>query len=361
MTSKRRNNKSTTPIRKADRESFLAMLEEQGGDCPSTDLRVRLGWTKQRFLEVRGVLSDLKTIEVHRGASARVELLGESKNILQPVQVSSREPQAEPDKLIGSVDAKDEEKLLNKLKLHNGMLSNPYLLEILKWDKDRYYRVRDGLIDQGLVERWKGRGGTVRLIVKSDPVTPSEKIEQLERIRETRYYNDLKIVIEQDWAQDQRIPSNRLVVEIVGLKGSKNTGGTWTRPDIVVIASNTYKYIPGRHLEIITFEVKLMDNLDITAVYEALSHRRAANRAYVLIYGPTDQVTAGQDRIEIVCDEAKRQGIGVIVSTSPRLYAEWDERVEPRRVDLDPERANTFIGAQLSSDGREKLLEWQSR
>jgi hypothetical protein len=32
------------------------------------------------------------------------------------------------------------------------------------------------------------------------------------------------------------------------------TGGRWTRPDLVSVAVRTYRYLPGKHMEVVTFE-----------------------------------------------------------------------------------------------------------
>jgi hypothetical protein len=48
-------------------------------------------------------------------------------------------------------------------------------------------------------------------------------------------------------------------------RGSKVTGGRWTRPDLVSVALRTYRYLPGKYLEVVTFEVKAADAITVTA------------------------------------------------------------------------------------------------
>jgi hypothetical protein len=90
------------------------------------------------------------------------------------------------------------------------------------------------------------------------------------------------------WAQDRL--QELLAVEITALQGGAT--GIWSRPDIVTAEVRTLQYVPGKHLEITTFEVKSDHAVNVQAVYEALAHRRAATRSYVLFYIPPHRVGA---------------------------------------------------------------------
>ena len=87
---------------------------------------------------------------------------------------------------------------------------------------------------------------------------------------------------------------------------------------MTVAAKKTYAYVPGIHFDIITFEIKHYSGFDVTAVYEALSHRRAATRAYVLVYIPDDQIHIYENPTLVeISEEASRHGIGLIVASVP--------------------------------------------
>jgi hypothetical protein len=75
-----------------------------------------------------------------------------------------------------------------------------------------------------------------------------------------------------DWAQDRR--QDLLAVEITASRGGHR--GIWSRPDIVTVEVRTFQYLPGKYLEITTFEIKSFGSVNVQAVYEALAHRRAA-------------------------------------------------------------------------------------
>ena len=57
----------------------------------------------------------------------------------------------------------DEERFLSRLLEDGSGIGNKSLREWLGWDEDKYLRVRDRLIDKGLIVRGPGQGGTVKL------------------------------------------------------------------------------------------------------------------------------------------------------------------------------------------------------
>jgi hypothetical protein len=70
-------------------------------------------------------------------------------------------------------------------------------------------------------------------------------------------------------------------MEITALGGSR-PDGIWSRPDTTTVEIRTFEYVSGKHLDVNTFEIKSPDAVNVQAVYEALAHRRAATRSYVL-------------------------------------------------------------------------------
>ena len=64
-------------------------------------------------------------------------------------------------------------------------------------------------------------------------------------------------------------------------RGSKDTGGTFTRPDITAVGIRSYVYLPKR-LEVVTFEIKPAEAVSVMGILEAIAHREGAHRAYVM-------------------------------------------------------------------------------
>lgn len=49
-----------------------------------------------------------------------------------------------------------------------------------------------------------------------------------------------------------------------------------------------------------------------------------------------------------VAEVARGHGVGLVIAGDPDDYDTWEELVEARRVEPDPERLDTFIATQLS-------------
>lgn len=231
-----------------------------------------------------------------------------------------------------------------------------------KWTLGLYWEIRNRLIERGLLAAGKGRGGSVRRVQK-EPVTEMADVTSGKTAAEAPaigverdLYGPMLEVIRGDWAKDARIDD--LVAEITAAQGARQTGGRWTRPDITVASIKTFPYVPGRHFEVITFEVKPIDAVDVTVVYEALGHRRAATKAYALLHVPKDKETESESILDLISQEAKRFGIGVVVARDPGKYDTWEELVEAVRHDPDPERLNDFLAQQVSQGFREQIAKW---
>lgn len=227
--------------------------------------------------------------------------------------------------------------------------TNPSLRNELGWEAERYFAVRNSLVDKGWVRLWRGRGGTVmRVLEDVAPAAPT----QLERQREEELYKPLKHQLGDGWARANRLEP--IVVEITARSGRKATG-IWSRPDVVMVEVHRLEFPQRSVIEIITFEVKPPDYLDVRVVYEALSHSRAATRSYAVLHIPEDMRGVLKAKTEAIIDAAQMHGIGVIVVENPDDYETWEEVVPPRREHPDPSLLDRFIREQLSQDAKDKI------
>jgi hypothetical protein len=263
----------------------------------------------------------------------------------------------------------DEQQLLDIIPLDGSPVGNTTLIRELGWDAATYWDVRNRLVDRGVIEIGRGRGGSVRRRVveplvpapTTSPTTPSLESEpppavDQRRPREDTLYQPIARVLEERWVRDRRFES--AIVQVTANLGSRATGGKWSRPDIAVATLSTYPYVPGRHFDVVTFEVKPADAINVTAVYEALAHLRAATRAYVLLHVPDPQRAVLDTEIDEVTDVAKKHGVGVITFSDPSNYDTWEELVESERTEPDPQRLNDFLATQFTSEQRERLVRW---
>lgn len=224
-----------------------------------------------------------------------------------------------------------------------GTIGNVTLRKKLGWRSNHYFEVRDMLVDAGQLLLGKGRGGSVRrATIDNDPPVVFEY--------EVELYEPLHHVIEHEWAQARR--TTPVAVAVTGLQGQAKTGGIWTRPDITCVALRTFTYVPGRYLDVTTFEVKRIDALDVRAVFEAVAHRRAATEVYVLVHAPHGW---RGDRMQQVIDIAMENGVGFIVVEDPSDFGTWDELLAPDRVQPDPAQLDNFISTQFPDEDRDAV------
>jgi len=269
---------------------------------------------------------------------------------------------------VASTDLSSDESALYAIVPEDGSaIGNTRARNILGWSEEVYWPVRNKLEDKALVARGRGKGGTTRRIM---PIATSEVVSvrvtadgreglvaaaEATITREDSLYEPLAAVIGGPWSQDRR--TNPFAIEIIARQGRRATGGRWSRPDIVSIEVRTYEYVPGKFLEVVTFEVKPADAIDVQAVYEALAHRRAATRCYVLLHVPVAQAEALRDVIQDVLVVARSYGVGVVIAGDPNEYDTWEELAEAERVEPDPDRLNLFIQTQLSAKTKRSIAQ----
>jgi hypothetical protein len=262
-----------------------------------------------------------------------------------------------------------KDKILAYLVANGGDAGNIAIMRALKLSSDEYWPIRNKLIDEGRITRGRGRGGKVILVEKA-PVpekiveaTPAETQTKETKPLPNKYqieaalYEPIAKEIEKNWTKENRYRES--IVEITALQGRRDTGGIWSRPDITVVGMTTYLYLPSKHFDVTTFEIKKFDGLDVTTVYEALAHRRAATRSYAIFHVPDlKDPDPREQQMSVICDEAKKHGIGVIFVDDPEKFETWEEAVEPARIVPNPEDLNDFIALQLTERTKAEIVEW---
>jgi len=253
-----------------------------------------------------------------------------------------------------------EEQLLLKLREFGGFSGNVKLQRALGWDEPQYWAVRNRIYDRGLLVLGRGRGGSVTLVEKAAalPVNEQEVEQPVDTAQETEIslYAPIAEVLRQNWVKDYRLRQSW--VEITALQGRRQTGGTWTRPDLIVAGVRIFPHLPNKYFDLFSFEVKPSWAVSVTAVYEALAHRRAATHAYVWFHVPDEKATILSETVDVIASEAKRFGIGVIIAAKAEDYESWDVLVEATRVEPDPEGMNDFISVQLSAAAKDEIVAW---
>jgi hypothetical protein len=233
--------------------------------------------------------------------------------------------------------------------------------------QDDYFDLRNSLRADGKIERGKGKGGSVHRIlsapiinngIKADPVaTVVDQVEPAEGApepREADLYPPFKTVIESGY-----VPDNDLkpwICEITAAQGRKNTGGRWTRPDVALIAQQTFPYVPNKIFQVITFEIKPDLATALDGVFEASAHSAFAHKSYLAFPDSPDYDDSPlYDRIHTECE---RFGLGLILFEDVKNWDTYDFQVPAKYRDPDPQAVNDFIKTQISEKGREEIQRW---
>jgi hypothetical protein len=271
----------------------------------------------------------------------------------------------------------DRDIFLGALLDQGSRAGNTVLLRELGWEEEKYWRVHRQLFEAGLIEKGKGYGGTVILTqptsqLRDAPVRVGDsRTTQLPGARaptdaaikalveeytsEIKLYPPVKKQIDANWALRRQLDDCHC--EITAQQGRRETGGSWSRPDLALIAKRKYEFFPQLVFELISFEVKPAADITIKGVMEALAHREAATRSYVIYH------TAGQDfsafpESERIEELAARHGIGVYAAKDVGDFNEWAEIVTAIRSSPDPEAVDTFIRRTMSEEAKTKLRKW---
>lgn len=209
---------------------------------------------------------------------------------------------------------------------------------------DEYWEIRNPLIQKGLISKSRARGGAIRLVLKNSQTKPSKNNEQA-------LYKPFIEYVKRFWVKDNSI--KEFIVQNTANQGSRKTGGKWTRPDVTVISIKTYTFTQGRHLELITFEIKPEGIHDISGVFETASHSVYAHKSYLAIACPDGKPESEDfERIELL---SKKFGIGLIIFSDPDDIESYEELIEPERKNPDPSDVDEFILTQVSSENQNTI------
>lgn len=214
-------------------------------------------------------------------------------------------------------------------------------------DKD-YWDIRDALLAMTPSPIGVRRGGGGAIYLLSPTTQQKTALPDTKYKKESDLYEPVLQYIRNWWVKDYRI--ERYVNEITAHKGNKDTGGKWTRPDITLFAVRQYPFIPGKTIELISFEIKPKDTFDIQGVFETASHSVFAHRSYLMIHMTKDPDSDNSDVLDRISRECERFGIGFITFTDPKDWDTYKNRQEAEHKNPDPDQLCDCMQALLSKD-----------
>jgi len=215
--------------------------------------------------------------------------------------------------------------------------------------EDEYWLLRNKLIEQGKIGKARGKGGSVYLLGAEES---PEKVQKRKRRKsvENDLYADFEKWLSEFWAKDVNLTWFR--IEKTAHQGSRQTGGKWTRPDFAIVAVNTYRYFPGKFLELISFEVKPSLRDALAGVFECAAHSVYANRSYLAVSLEDDADVESEDFARIA-RECERFGLGLITFSDAEDKESYQVLVDASRRTPDPSEVDKFIASQLKEATQE--------
>ena len=158
----------------SDEERFLSFVPEDGASIGNKNLCGQLGWEEEKYWRVRERLIEKGIVTKASGGGGAVRRASAE---------DTADTEASDEAGTGARHRRTQEEIFLDLIPEDGSrITNSALSELLKWDADKYERVRDRLVEKNLIIRGPGPGGTVRRAEES-PEEDSTKASPSDRQR----------------------------------------------------------------------------------------------------------------------------------------------------------------------------------
>lgn len=158
----------------AEEEAFLAQVPADGSDITNKRVMEILEWDDERFSRVREQLLGKELIVIPSSRGKHLCIQRATPEDAAPEQVgvpeedegldSSEDASEDAQGIRGRGKLNEEAKILSLMPEDGATIGNRNLREQLGWNEDKYCRIRDRLVENGVIALGPGPGGTVRRI-----------------------------------------------------------------------------------------------------------------------------------------------------------------------------------------------------
>lgn len=203
----------------------------------------------------------------------------------------------------------DKERIVKALAGADKALTNSYLKNELNLPNERYSKVRDELIDEKIVEKYRCHGGGIQLTNDGKKQVSKYKKINSSVSSEKDLYKPLYNFLEQTIKDDQQ---SGIVIDTSALCKK----GKWQNPDMLQIIIDNYSYLGKKEVVLTSYEVKQWGRWDIHVVFEAASHRRFVHKSIVVLEWSKKvefSMTDTTYKIDEIVRECQRFGVGLSI------------------------------------------------
>lgn len=257
-----------------------------------------------------------------------------------------------------------EQRIVDLLLAADGHLTRAQLWQQLNLPNgeptDEYWAAEQGLVDTQRIQRRRGRNGGIYYLppavadaaprVEAGPQEGGAAVQ--DRGLEQQYYTPVLREILAHWTEQPGF--THVFAHITAGQGRRQTGGRWSRPDIVICTVSDWHFSSRPEGDIRTIEVKRFEALDVLAVYEAVSHKSRAHYSYLLIVNyprePNDDQKADMEGVLAV---AGKHGIGVITAVDADNWATWEFELDASKSDADNQAIHQMLLDQVPPEVRD--------
>lgn len=203
-----------------------------------------------------------------------------------------------------------------------------------------YFSVLAQLEREGEIKRARGPGGAVRLAKPRTPAlaTPRRRFDEYLLMPSLHKYLDLRF-----WRRLELPDDAYWKVFDTASGGAQD--GQWRRCDFAGIAIAPRTVLPGKDIDLYSFELKATDSGNISAVAEAEAQTRGSNYGYLVWHVPDRSAVAS--RLDGVERECQRKGVGLILFADPQDLDSFDRRLSAARQPTDAKSVDSFLANRL--------------
>lgn len=214
---------------------------------------------------------------------------------------------------------------------------------------DDYWAIRNALIAEGKITRGRGKGGSIYLVPPETWVAADTNCYNEDK-KERELYPDVLEIVKGPWANEKGIAEN----SVACITANNRTPGKWRNPDISMISVMSYDFIPGKTMELTTFEIKANGCFDVQGIFETASHFVVAHRSYLMIQD-RNKLRDSDPNYERLVSLLPRFGVGLVLFEDPGKYDTYETIAEAKYQPPEPAELSDFIKRSFPEDMQRKI------